>query len=177
MACTRFTDRNSSRATVRKFAVCMTPAIRTVEKAGIVFEVCEYNHDPRTRAYGPEAASALGVPPQQVFKTLIVKLDTRELVAVLVPVSQSLDLKALATALGVKKVEMADVTEAERATGYVTGGISPLGQRKRLRTIVDDSVRTLPRVYVSAGRRGIDLALDAEDLLRLCRAMTAKIAR
>ncbi|MGE0821475.1 MAG: Cys-tRNA(Pro) deacylase [Candidatus Binatia bacterium] len=155
----------------------MTPAIRMLEKNGVVFEVCEYDHDPRAESYGLEAATALGVPPEQVFKTLIVKLETRELVAALVPVKQSLDLKALATALGVKKAEMADVAEAERATGYVTGGISPLGQRKRLRTMVDESVHALPRVYVSAGRRGVEVALQPEDLLRLCQATAAKIAR
>ena len=118
----------------------MTPAIRAAEKAKIQFEIREYRHDPRVESYGLEAAAALGVPVEHVFKTLILKLDTRALVAVLVPVHKQLDLKTLASVLGVKKVEMAEVAEAERATGYVTGGISPLGQRKRLRTVADVSI-------------------------------------
>jgi Cys-tRNA(Pro)/Cys-tRNA(Cys) deacylase len=155
----------------------MTPAIRAAEKAKITLEIREYRHDPRAESYGLEAAAALGVPVEQVFKTLIAKLDTRELVAVLVPVHKQLDLKALASALRVKKVEMAEVTEAERATGYVSGGISPLGQRKRLRTVADASIVPLEKVFVSAGRRGMDVALHPSDLLRLCDAITAPIAR
>src|SRR5687767_8474739 len=129
----------------------MTTAIRAAEKAKIQFEIREYRHDSRTESYGLEAAAALGVPIEHVFKTLIVKLDTRELVAALVPVHKQLDLKTLASGLGVKKVEMADVAEAERVTGYVTGGISPLGQRKRLRTVADVSILQLEQVFVSAG--------------------------
>ena len=155
----------------------MTPAIRAAEKAKIQFEIREYRHDPRVASYGLEAAAALGVPIEHVFKTLIIKLDTRELVAALVPVHKSLDLKLLASVLGVKKVELADVAEAERATGYVTGGISPLGQRKRLRTVADASILQLERVFVSAGRRGMDMALHPNDLLHLCGATTAPIAR
>jgi Cys-tRNA(Pro)/Cys-tRNA(Cys) deacylase len=155
----------------------MTPAIRAAEKAKIKFEIREYRHDPRAESYGLEAATALGVPVEHVFKTLIVKLDTRELVAALVPVDKNLDLKVLASILGVKKIEMADVSEAERVTGYVTGGISPLGQRKRLRTVADASILHLERVFVSAGRRGMDMALHPNDLLHLCEATTAPIAR
>jgi len=155
----------------------MTPAIRAAEKAKIKFEIREYRHDRRAESYGLEAAAALGVPVEHVFKTLIVKLDTRELVAALVPVHKSLDLKMLASVLGVKKVEMVEVTEAERVTGYVTGGISPLGQRKQLRTVVDTSILYLERVFVSAGRRGMDIALHPSDLLHLCGATTAPIAR
>jgi Cys-tRNA(Pro)/Cys-tRNA(Cys) deacylase len=155
----------------------MTTAIRAVEKAKIQFDICEYRHDSRAASYGLEAAAALGVPIEHVFKTLIVKLDTRELVAALVPVHKQLDLKTLASVLGVKKVEMADVAEAERVTGYVTGGISPLGQRKRLRTVADTSILHLDRVFVSAGRRGMDMALHPNDLLHLCGATTAPIAR
>jgi Cys-tRNA(Pro)/Cys-tRNA(Cys) deacylase len=155
----------------------MTPAIRTAEKAKITFEIREYRHDPRAESYGLEAAAALGVPVEHVFKTLIVKLDTRELVAALVPVHKQLDLKTLASVLSVKKVEMAEVAEAERTTGYVSGGISPLGQRKRLRTVADASILQLERVFVSAGRRGTDVALRPSDLLRLCDAETARITR
>jgi Cys-tRNA(Pro)/Cys-tRNA(Cys) deacylase len=155
----------------------MTPAIQTLKRAGVPFEVREYQHNPRAESYGLEAAAALGVPPEQVFKTLIVKLDTRELVVALVPVHKNLDLKAFASAAGAKKAEMADVTEAERTTGYVKGGISPLGQRKKLRTIVDESVLTLDSVFVSAGRRGMDLKLHPLDLIRLCHAATIAIAK
>jgi len=155
----------------------MTPAIRAAEKAKIKFAIREYRHDPRAESYGLEAAAALGVPVEHVFKTLIVKLDTRELVVALIPVHKSLDLKMLASVLGVKKAEITEVAEAERATGYVTGGISPLGQRKRLRTVTDVSILQLDQVYVSAGRRGMDLALHPSDLLRLCEAITAPIAR
>jgi Cys-tRNA(Pro)/Cys-tRNA(Cys) deacylase len=155
----------------------MTPAIQMLKKAGVSFEIREYRHDPRAESYGLEAAAALGVPPEQVFKTLITKLDTRELVVAIIPVHKSLDLKALAAAAGAKKTDMAEVTEAERATGYVKGGISPLGQRKKLRTIVDESIQTLERVFVSAGRRGMDLELRPIDLLRLCQAITAAIVK
>lgn len=155
----------------------MTPAIQTLKKAGVPFEIREYQHDPRAESYGLEAAAALGVPPEQVFKTLIAKLDTRELVVAIVPVHKNLDLKAFAAAAGAKKADMAEVTEAERITGYVKGGISPLGQRKKLRTLVDKSIQTLDCVFVSAGRRGMDLELHPANLLRLCQATTAAIAR
>ncbi len=155
----------------------MTPAIQTLKKAAVPFEIREYQHDPRAESYGLEAAAALGVPPEQVFKTLIAKLDTRELIVAIVPVHKNLDLKACASAAGAKKADMADVAEAERTTGYVKGGISPLGQRKKLRTLVDESIQTLERVFVSAGRRGMDLELRPADLLRLCQAITAAIAR
>jgi Cys-tRNA(Pro)/Cys-tRNA(Cys) deacylase len=155
----------------------MTPAIRAAEKAGVSFEVREYRHNPRSEAYGLEAARALAVPCEYIFKTLIVKLDGQELAAALVPVDQTLDLKALASVVGAKRAEMAEVTEAERATGYTTGGISPLGQRKKLRTVIDVSVLTLDRVFVSAGRRGLELVLQPVDLIRLCYAETAPVAR
>jgi Cys-tRNA(Pro)/Cys-tRNA(Cys) deacylase len=153
----------------------MTPAIKAAERAGIDFQVLEYTHDPGTRAYGPEAAAALGLPPRAVFKTLVAKAPG--LVVALVPVGRELDLKALAAALGTKRAEMAGPEEAERATGYVVGGISPLGQRRALPTVVDASAAGLDRMYVSAGRRGLEIALRPADLLALCRATTAPIAR
>ena len=118
-----------------------------VEKAGIPFETLSYPHDPRTESYGVEAATLLGVPPDSVFKTLIVQLDNRELIVTMLPVHRSLDLKAVAAAGGAKWAAMADVTEAERITGYVAGGISPLGQRKKLRTLIDEHVLRLDRVF------------------------------
>lgn len=155
----------------------MTPAIRAVEKARVTFAIRQYQHDPKSESYGLEATRVLGVPPERIFKTLLVKLDTKELTVALVPANKQLDLKALAAAVGVKKADMADVAEAERVTGYVAGGISPLGQRKSLRTIIDTSILTLDRVFVSAGRRGLELVLRPADLIRLCNAHTAAIAR
>ena len=155
----------------------MTPAIQILKKSGAPFTLREYQHDPRAESYGLEAATALSVPPEQVFKTLVTKLDTRELVVAILPVHKSLDLKALASAAGVKKADMADITEAERTTGYVKGGISPLGQRKQLRTIIDESAVTLERIFVSGGRRGLDIEIRPMDLIHLCNAATAAISK
>jgi len=139
-----------------------------------------YDHDPRAHergvAYGEEAAHALGVAPDRVFKTLVADVDGTLTVAV-VPVDARLDLKALAAAAGGKRAAMADPAAAERATGYVVGGISPLGQRKRLATVVDDSALGHGTVLVSAGRRGVQVELAPEDLVRLTSARTAPIAR
>jgi Cys-tRNA(Pro)/Cys-tRNA(Cys) deacylase len=155
----------------------MTPAITAARRAGIAFDVLEYPHDERERAYGAEAARRLGLPAEAVFKTLIAKVDGRTLVAALVPVSKNLDLKALAAAVGGKRAEMADAAEAERATGYVVGGISPLGQRRALPTVIDVSAVERERVFVSAGRRGLEIALPPRDLMTLCRASLAPLAR
>ena len=155
----------------------MTPAITAAERARVEFEVLAYAHDPRTRAYGPEAATALGLPAHAVFKTLVAKATGPGLVVALVPVDHELDLKALAGALGAKRAEMATPDEAERATGYVVGGISPLGQRRALPTVIDQSATALDRIYVSAGRRGLEIALRPPDLIALCQATTAPIAR
>jgi Cys-tRNA(Pro)/Cys-tRNA(Cys) deacylase len=155
----------------------MTPAIRAAKRARIEFELLTYEHDPRTRAYGPEAATALGLPPRAVFKTLVVTVAGPGLMVALVPVDRELDLKALAEATGGKRAALASAAEAERATGYVVGGISPLGQRRALPTVIDESARALPRMFVSAGRRGLEIALRPADLLALCRATTAPIAR
>jgi len=139
--------------------------------------VVEYEHDPKAPSYGLEAAQALGLDPGCVFKTLVAEGDGRQLAVALVPVACTLDLKALAAAIGAKRVAMADPAAAERATGYVVGGISPLGQKKRLPMVIDDSVLALDTVYVSAGRRGLEIALAPADLIRLCAAATAPIAR
>jgi Cys-tRNA(Pro)/Cys-tRNA(Cys) deacylase len=144
--------------------------------AGVRFTLHPYRHDPATPSYGREAAEALGVAPERVFKTLVADVDGALTVAV-VPVSRQLDLKALAAAVGGKRASMAEPAKAERTTGYVVGGISPLGQRKSLPTVVDDSVLGLHAVLVSAGRRGLDLELSVDDLVRLTRATLAPIAR
>lgn len=154
----------------------MTPAVEAARRAGIDFEIAEYEHDPAAESYGLEAAEALGVPGEQVFKTLVVEVDGRLAVG-LVPVVMSLDLKAIAAALGGRKAAMADGAAAQRATGYVLGGISPLGQKRRLPTIVDESASALDRMYVSAGRRGIEIVLAPRDLLALSGGTFAPIAR
>jgi Cys-tRNA(Pro)/Cys-tRNA(Cys) deacylase len=147
-----------------------------LERAGVAFTVHAYDHDPRSASYGLEAADALGLDPDAVFKTLLAEVDG-ELVVAVVPVSGQLDLKALAAALGGKRAAMADPAVAERTTGYVVGGISPIGQRKRLRTVVDETATTEPAVYVSGGRRGVDLGLDPADLVRVLDAQVARIGR
>lgn len=154
----------------------MTPAVVALQRAKVPFTVREYEHDPAAQSYGMEAAEKLRLDPAAVFKTLVASVDGRLVVAI-VPVARSLDLKALAAAAGGKRAAMADVADAERATGYVAGGISPLGQRKRLATVIDASAMELERVYVSGGRRGLDIELAPADLRALCQATVAPIAR
>ncbi|MFF7362852.1 Cys-tRNA(Pro) deacylase [Streptomyces sp. NPDC008125] len=153
-----------------------TPATVALTAAGADFTVHAYEHDPAAPSYGEEAAEALGVSPDRVFKTLVADVDG-ELTVAVVPVAGSLDLKALASAVGGKRAAMADPAAAERTTGYVRGGISPLGQRKRLRTVVDASAGSHPTICVSAGRRGLEVELAAADLARLTGAVFAPIGR
>jgi Cys-tRNA(Pro)/Cys-tRNA(Cys) deacylase len=152
-----------------------TPATALLTRQKVAHRVHAYAHDPRTGSYGTEAASALGIAPRQCFKTLVAEVDGALVVAV-VPVSGSLDLKALAAAVGGKRAAMADPDSAERATGYVRGGISPLGQRKKLPTVVDASATDLGTMFVSAGRRGLEIELAPADLVRLTAATVAPIA-
>jgi Cys-tRNA(Pro)/Cys-tRNA(Cys) deacylase len=154
----------------------VTPAVLAAQRAGIPFRLHEYAHDPAAGSYGREAAQALGLDPERVFKTLIAGVDGR-LVVALVPVGRSLDLKALAAAVGGKRARMADVADAERATGYVAGGISPLGQRKALPCVMDGTALEAERVFVSAGRRGLEMELDPGDLQRVLNARVAAIGR
>jgi len=154
----------------------MTPAVVAVRSARIAHRVIEYASAVE-HAYGEEAAAALGVDAACVYKTLIAKLDGRALVVALVPVDAELDLKALAAHAGAKRAEMASPRDAERSTGYVVGGISPFGQRKTLRTFVDTGMTRYDQVYVSAGKRGLELEVAPADLIRLCRATSASIAR
>jgi Cys-tRNA(Pro)/Cys-tRNA(Cys) deacylase len=153
-----------------------TPAIVAAERAGIAFSVLEYKHDPGAASYGLEAAEALGLDPARVYKTLVLRVDGAGLVVAIVPVAARVNPKALAAAVGGKRAELADPAAAERATGSVVGGISPLGQRRALPTVVDRSALQHDTVYVSAGRRGLELALAPADLLRLTRATVAAIA-
>lgn len=150
-----------------------TPATAALVRARVAHTLHPYEHS--STSYGSQAAAALGVDPKRLFKTLVATVDGKLAVAV-VPVSGSLDLKALAAALGAKKAAMADPAAAERATGYVTGGISPLGHRQRLRVVVDASLPDWPTVYVSAGRRGLQVSLAPADLIRLASATVAPIA-
>ncbi len=149
--------------------------MRALTAAGVAFSEHPYDHDPSHPSYGLEAAQALGLDPASVFKTLLAQVDGRLVVAV-VPVSGTLDLKALASALGGKRATLADPAQAERATGYVVGGISPLGQKRRLPTVVDEHAADLPVLYVSGGRRGLDLGLAPADLVRLTDAVLAPVA-
>lgn len=133
-------------------------------------------HDPKSTSYGDEAAEKLGINTKRVFKTLIVQMSTGDLAVGVVPVSNSLNLKAIASALKVKSVTMADTQKAQRVTGYVLGGISPLGQKKALPTIIDLSAKSIETIYVSAGRRGLEIQLSTADLAFLCKAQFAEIA-
>ena len=153
-----------------------TPATTTLTRAKVAFEVHPYEHDPAAASYGLEAAAALSLPPGQVFKTLLVDSGSGLGVGV-VPVDRQLDLKAVAAALGWKKAAMADPASAQRSTGYVLGGISPVGQKRRLPTVVDRSATGFKRVYVSGGRRGLDISLSPADLVRVTGALVADIVR
>ncbi|MBN7769867.1 Cys-tRNA(Pro) deacylase [Marinobacter daepoensis] len=148
----------------------MTPAIITAQKARVDFTVHEYEHDPAAESYGEEAAEKTGADPAQVFKTLVVSLDGKTLAVGIVPVTAMLGLKQIARAAGAKKAAMADKLLVQRTTGYVLGGVSPLGQKKRLKTFIDQSAQTFDTVFVSAGKRGLEIELSPEDLARLTQA-------
>lgn len=153
-----------------------TPATVALTRAGVAFTLRAYDHDPAAESYGLEAATALGVEPERVLKTLLVSVDGN-LVVGIVPVSGQLDLKAVAAAVGGKRAEMADPKLAERTTGYVVGGISPVGQRKQLPTVLDESALGFETVLVSGGKRGLDLELSPHDLVRVTAATVAPIGR
>lgn len=153
-----------------------TPAITALAQAQVPHVLRPYDHDPRAASYGEEAATSLGVEPDRVLKTLLADLDG-ELVVAVVPVACRLDLKALARALGGRRAAMADVGRAERATGYVAGGISPFGQRRSHRTVVDSAALRHDTVLVSAGRRGLDMELAAADLVAITGAIVDRISR
>ncbi len=154
----------------------MTPAVLALRAAGVAFSVHEYAHDSRAESFGLEAASQLGLDPDRVYKTLMASADGRLVVAV-VPVSGKLDLKALARAVGAAKAAMAEVKAAERATGYVAGGISPFGQKRPHPTVVDETVELWDTVYVSGGRRGLDVEIAPADLIEVTGAIVADIGR
>jgi len=152
-----------------------TPATALLSKAKVAFTLHPYRHDPRAEAYGEEAAAALGVPAERLFKTLIASVDGT-LVCGVVPVAGRLDVKALAAVAGGKRCELADPAAAARATGYVVGGISPLGQKSPIAVVIDSSAAQYPTVFVSAGRRGLQVELAPADLVRLTGGRLAPIA-
>ena len=153
-----------------------TTATIALDRTKIRYTLHEYSHDPRSGSYGLEASEALGVPPERVFKTLVAAVDGGGLAVGVVPVHRQLDLKALAAAVGAKKAAMAEVAAAERATGYVAGGISPVGQKRRLPIVIDSSALALPTLFCSAGRRGLEIELTPADLIKATGAKSAPIA-
>jgi Cys-tRNA(Pro)/Cys-tRNA(Cys) deacylase len=153
-----------------------TAATLALERAKIPFTLHEYEHDPRAGSYGLEASDALGVPPDRVFKTLVAAVDGGTLAVGVVPVHRQLDLKALAAAVGGKKAVMAEVAAAERATGYVAGGISPVGQKKRLPVVLDESALACATLFCSAGRRGLEIEITPAGLVRAAAAKVAAVA-
>ncbi|GAB2683144.1 Cys-tRNA(Pro) deacylase [Aliiglaciecola aliphaticivorans] len=155
----------------------MTPAINLAKKRKIQFTVHQYQHDADAKSFGLEAAEKLGLDEEQVFKTLVVEFDGKELAVAILPVNTSLNMKLMAKALGVKKAQMANKADVERTTGYVIGGVSPLGQKKRLKTIIDGNAQKFPTIFVSAGRRGLEIELAADDMISLLGAKYAQISQ
>jgi Cys-tRNA(Pro)/Cys-tRNA(Cys) deacylase len=155
----------------------MTPGIIVARKNNIVHRIHEYIHDPSKDTYGSEAAKKLGVSEKRVFKTLVVSIDNKKLAVGVIPVSSMLSMKLIAKAACSKKAVMADPAEVERSTGYVLGGVSPLGQKKRLKTIVDFSAKNYDTIYVSAGRRGLEIELSPEDLIKIVNGVYANICK
>ena len=153
----------------------MTPAINLLKKHKITHQVHEYEHEAGCEAYGQEAVEKLGLDEHRVFKTLVIQVDNQQLAVAVIPVPCMLSMKQVAKVLGVKKAAMADKQEVLRSTGYVLGGVSPLGQKKRLRTVIDASAEHFDTIYVSAGRRGLDLELKPGDLKMLLKAEFATI--
>lgn len=143
----------------------MTPAVKALQKAKVNFKTHEYTHDPAAESYGLEAAEKMGVEAERVFKTLVVMLDAKEYAVGVIPVSEMLSMKQIAKAAGAKKAAMANKTDVERITGYVLGGVSPLGQKKRLKTFVDATAKELSTMFVSAGKRGMEIEIQPQDLV------------
>lgn len=153
----------------------MTPAVKALEKAGIAHEISHYDAQKAEQGYGINAAHELGLPTDSIYKTLVVETGEHGFAVAIVPVSGRLNLKKLAVALATKKTFMAEPGQVEKMTGYVLGGVSPLGQKKRLKTVIDESARTLAKIHVSGGRRGLEISLAPDDLARLTQAKYAAI--
>ncbi len=155
----------------------MTPGINAAKHSKIPYQVHEYQHDSSAESYGDEAATKLNVETSRVFKTLVVNLDNKALVVAVIPVSAMLSMKLIAKACSGKKAVMALKTDVERSTGYVLGGVSPLGQKKRLKTVIDSSTKQFTTVFVSAGKRGLEIELSPQDLQALTKATVADICQ
>jgi len=155
----------------------MTPGINAAKKNKVSHKIHEYSHDESSESYGLEAAEKMGVPEERVFKTLVVALDNKDLAVGVIPVSSMLSMKLIAKTVGAKKAVMADKSDVERSTGYVLGGVSPLGQKKRLKTIIDSSAKNYSTIYVSAGRRGLEIELSPKDLKKLTSGVLAEICQ
>jgi Cys-tRNA(Pro)/Cys-tRNA(Cys) deacylase len=155
----------------------MTPAINSAKNAKIDYTVHQYEHDSGNSSYGLEAAEKLALSPERVFKTLVVKLDARQLVVAILPVNSMLSMKRVAKACGARKAEMADKAEVQRSTGYVLGGVSPLGQKKALKTVIELSAQQYATIYVSGGRRGLEIELNALDLQTITQASFEPISQ
>jgi Cys-tRNA(Pro)/Cys-tRNA(Cys) deacylase len=155
----------------------LTPAVNSAKKAKIEFNVHQYEHDSGHASYGLEAVEKLAVEAERVFKTLVVKLDATQLVVAILPVNSMLSMKSVAKACGGRKAEMADKVEVQRSTGYVLGGVSPLGQKKSLKTVIDQSAKQYSTIYVSGGRRGLEIELNALDLQTLTLALFAPLSQ
>jgi Cys-tRNA(Pro)/Cys-tRNA(Cys) deacylase len=155
----------------------MTPAINCLKKAKINYQIHQYEHDAASKAYGEEAGEKLNIPFDQIFKTLVVSIDNKGLSVAVVPVSKQLDLKAFVKVIGYKKAKMADRKDVERITGYILGGVSPIGQKKKLITIIDRSALKFNTIYVSAGRRGMQIELSPKDLGSQTNAIFDKIGK
>ncbi len=155
----------------------MTPAINTAKKHKVIYQVHEYNHDATSESYGDEAAQKLDISTSRVFKTLVVSIDNKALVVAVIPVSMMLSMKLIAKAYAGKKATMALKNDVERSTGYVLGGVSPLGQRKSLSTFIDSSAKQFDTIFVSAGKRGLEIELSPQDLTQLTQAELADICQ
>ena len=153
----------------------MTPATKQLEKHKVPFQILQYQHDANASSFGLEAVEKLLLNAEQVFKTLVICTDTDQLAVAIIPVNVKLNLKAIAKTLKVKKVKMADAKRVETSTGYILGGVSPLGQKKALSTVIDASAEQFAHIYVSGGRRGLEIQLSPQDLARQCRAIFENI--
>ena len=153
----------------------MTPAIKQLKQQKKVFKTHQYQHDANAQSFGHEAVEKLSLNAEQVFKTLVICTDTNQLAVAIVPVMFKLNLKAIAKTLKVKKVKMADGNRVEVSTGYVLGGVSPLGQKKSLTTVIDKSAQHFTHIFVSGGKRGLEIELSSQDLAKMCRAIFADI--
>jgi Cys-tRNA(Pro)/Cys-tRNA(Cys) deacylase len=155
----------------------MTPAVNILKKAKIIHTLHSYDHDPKSRAYGEEAAEKLNIAFDRLFKTLVVSVDDEKFMTALVPVSKQLDLKKFVKATGAKKAKMAEKKDVERMTGYILGGVSPIGQKKKLLTLMDISALNFDTIFVSAGRRGLQIEICPQDLAALIHALYSEISR